>query len=254
MITGVSGFHWAARWGHLNTVKSFSRAFPTVDLQDNAGWTPLAYAICGRHLPIVEFLLAQHADPKALSSGGVSLHHLAIEQRFDDGAAALIKSGAEPDTRHIELRRVEKPSTQTQYLYDIPHATYTSKSEIPYIMLQLLASCVTGVVDCVAARNDFSTVVARKTMRLPLRGPEPELSAVKTEVGFMQSLLHPHIERVISTYEVVSKMDREFSFTMLPVGEENLEQYIERMSKEGPPPDEPRRLEGWMMCLATAVA
>jgi hypothetical protein len=60
----------------------------------------------------------------------------------------------------------------------------------------------------------------------------------------MQSLVHPHIERVISTYDVVTRnVLREFSFTMLPMGEEDLSWYIERISREGRPPDEPCRLE-----------
>ena len=61
--TGVSGFHWAVRWGHLNAVTVFSQKYPSIDL--HAAWTPLAYAIRGRHLGIVEFLLSKRADPQA---------------------------------------------------------------------------------------------------------------------------------------------------------------------------------------------
>lgn len=98
VTTGVSGFHWAARWAHLNTVTLFSQMYPSVDHQDNAGWTPLAYAIGGRHLGIVEFLHSKHADPQAQSPIGVSLHHLANEQKFDDVLLHQIWSSARCQT------------------------------------------------------------------------------------------------------------------------------------------------------------
>jgi hypothetical protein len=60
---------------------------------------------------------------------------------------------------------------------------------------------------------------------------EEMLAVAKSEVGIMQSLVHPHIERVISTYDVVTRnVLREFSFTMRPMGEEDLSWYIERIS------------------------
>ena len=50
----------------------------------------------------------------------------------------------------------------------------------------------------------------------------------------MQSLVHPHIERVISTYDVVTRdVPRELSFTMLLVGEEDFPRYIERIQERG---------------------
>lgn len=122
-----------------------------------------------RHLGIVEFLLSKHADPPAQSSIGVSPHHLANEQKFDDGAAALIKYGAAPDAKSSDTRRIRKSSTHTRHLYDIPHARYTNKSDIPYNVQSHLGAGAYGAADCVVPRDDPSTVVARKTQRLRTR-------------------------------------------------------------------------------------
>jgi len=238
----------------LNSVNLFSHEYPSVDLQDNTAWTPLAHAISGKHLEIVEFLLSQNADPRAQSSGGVSLHHLAIDQKFGDAAAALIKYGAEPDVRHSQLRRVRRSSTLTRNLYDVPRTRYTNRSEIPFKFLNRLGVGAFGIVDSVYSRNDPSVVVVRKTIPLREDSWERMLEESKHEVGIMQTLVHSHIERAISTYDVGTRENpREFCFLMLPVGEEDLDRYFKRMEGESNP-GELKRLEGWMMFLATALA
>jgi hypothetical protein len=47
--------------------------------------------------------------------------------------------------------------------------------------------------------------------------------------------VHPHIERVVSSYElVIDEMHKEFGFLMLLVGDEDLQEYIERTAISRP--------------------
>jgi ankyrin repeat protein len=123
--------------------------YPSVDHQDNAGWTPLAYAIGGRHLGIVEFLHSKHADPQAQSPIGVSLHHLANEQKFDD---VLLSSDMEQRRMPNALiyDAFESPAPTQDTFYDIRHTRYTNRSDIPYNAQSHLAAGAYGAVDCVS--------------------------------------------------------------------------------------------------------
>jgi ankyrin repeat protein len=68
----------------------------SIDMHDNANWTPLAYAVGGKQENPVNFLLSNGADPKVKFVAGVSIVNLAVEQRFEKGLKALLQAGAEP--------------------------------------------------------------------------------------------------------------------------------------------------------------
>jgi serine/threonine protein kinase len=253
----VCGIHWAAKWGNLNTLNLLLEPSATVDLQDNAAWTPLAYAICGKHIDVVKFLLSKHANPRALSSGGKSLYHLAIEEKFGEGAVALVGAGVvEPDLKHSEIRsgQIQDQSKSGSRIYDTQHAKYHNEEEIPFVAQRRLGVGGFATVELVRAR-DSELVLALKMFRITKRDRKMQLRYCDNEVAIMQSLVHPHIARVVSTFETyVENVPKAFGILMVPVGEEDLHYVMDRMGHSGPTPDDIRRLEGWMMCLATAVA
>jgi serine/threonine protein kinase len=253
----VCGIHWAAKWGNLNTLNLLLEPSATVDLQDNAAWTPLAYAICGKHIDVVKFLLSRHANPRAHSSGGKSLYQLATEEKFDEGAAALVGAGVvEPDPKRSEIRpgQIQDQNRSGSRIYDTPHAKYHNEDEVPFVAQRMLGMGSFGRVELVRAR-DSQLLLALKSYRITKRILKMQSRDYDNEVAIMQSLVHPHIARVVSTFETyVENVPKAFGILMVPVGEEDLHHFMERMGQSRPTPDDIRRLEGWMMCLATAVA
>ncbi|KAG5747902.1 hypothetical protein H9Q72_014013 [Fusarium xylarioides] len=97
--TGSTALHWAARNGHVGTVRTLIDRGAVVDVTDNAGRTPLAGAATNGHGMIIELLLALGATIDFRTNSGATPIHLAAR----NGKVTAIRllaavSGANPDS------------------------------------------------------------------------------------------------------------------------------------------------------------
>jgi ankyrin repeat protein len=103
--TGSTALHWAARNGHVGTVRTLIDRGAVVDVTDNAGRTPLAGAATNGHGMIIEVLLARGATIDSRTNSGATPIHLAAR----NGKVTAIKllaavSGANLDSSENDGR------------------------------------------------------------------------------------------------------------------------------------------------------
>jgi len=91
----VSSIHVAAQMGYQRQTKAFLDQGIDVDLKNQAGSTPLLYAVRGRHKDIVELLVAKGADINAKDKGGYTLLYYAIWSEDVNTVKAIVTKGAD---------------------------------------------------------------------------------------------------------------------------------------------------------------
>jgi serine/threonine protein kinase len=214
----------------------------------------LAYAIRGKHETVVSFLLSQDADPNSISSAGVSLLSLARDLEFDEGVTALRKSGAKSQADEID-----DSSSMTRVLYDTPHFRYHRYDEVPFQLVGYEPKMGGSVgIYRVTHRDHPFDYLARKELPLYLDTSDQSYKKFRRGVDVIRALVHQHIIEIKATYEVSSNgLIEQFGFTMLPVGDGNLQMYLQDVQTRFDPVDADRhlrRLEKWMSCLSSALA
>ncbi|GMF19216.1 unnamed protein product [Phytophthora lilii] len=129
-----TSLHWACATGRLDVAEFLlEHAHAAVNVQDDAGWTPLMSAASAGHGDIVGLLLSKGADANLPNENGqIPLHyhrviiallldhgakvntrdvggntplHLAISEGYDDIARFLIENGANPNAKNNDEER-----------------------------------------------------------------------------------------------------------------------------------------------------
>jgi len=89
----------AAMAGDVDAVRRLIDLGFAVDAVDAQGCTALLRAAGGGHLPVVDLLLARHADPQHASASGATPLSAAVSMRQVDIVSALLDAGAELEHR-----------------------------------------------------------------------------------------------------------------------------------------------------------
>jgi serine/threonine protein kinase len=130
----------------------------------------------------------------------------------------------------------------------VPHEHWDTHSLIPYEHIEFLGCGGYASVDAVRRSGK---VYARKVFRM--RGNELDgvASKLRSEAIIAGRLSHKHIVEIVGTY----RWKREFGIIMLPVVEEDLEHYLDRV--DAIPTShlslERAQLLSWMQCLINGV-
>ena len=85
----AKALHMAAAFNQYNTVRYLVRKGAYVNIQDNAGWTPLHYAALRGNTEVCKFLVSAGANPNIRSNKGKTAENLAYN-RGNRGCAQSI--------------------------------------------------------------------------------------------------------------------------------------------------------------------
>jgi len=139
--------------------------------------------------------------------------------------------------------------------YNYTHHEYENLDAVPFKTLEVLGKGSLAYVEAVRRKdNSYPTplVLARKVIHVPPHKHRQMFPIVRQEVEIMRSLCHQHIVSVVGSYETLSP--RRFCILMSPVGDEDLSRFMERVAENDFPSEDLGRLQGWFVCLASAVA
>jgi serine/threonine protein kinase len=145
------------------------------------------------------------------------------------------------------------------------HEKYKRSSMAPYAVTRRLGHGSIGIVEEVEKREQFGVEqrwdsLVRKQVRIQRYGSSAKSlrRRVMQEVESLESLKHPHIVKVIGTYEeIVDRSTNYYSILMHPVGETDLKSLLDRVgetSMNGNTDEEMSWLQAWPSCLASALA
>ena len=105
--------HWAARFGHRNSVELLLSKEVNIDEVDPWGMTPLHLAAREGHKDCVELLLKANADPNAVDSQNRTPLHWAAENGSAECVELLLKAKADPNKGDNGNRTPLYVATQT---------------------------------------------------------------------------------------------------------------------------------------------
>lgn len=97
---GSSPLHFAAQYGHSDTIEVLLRAGVSRDTRTKVDRTPLHIAAQEGHLDIVQLLVMHGADIDAKDLLRMTPLHWAVERGYTDIVEALLSNGADPDTEN----------------------------------------------------------------------------------------------------------------------------------------------------------
>jgi serine/threonine protein kinase len=149
---------------------------------------------------------------------------------------------------------------------------YEKSSHMPLQYVKSLGHGSLGVVDEVRIFDSNLPSFARKRVRIERWNAKRRLEILRLEVDSMRRLTHPHIVKILGTYEDdVEERIRFYSLLMSPVGDADLKTLLFRISddwdmmrrmpdKERASKDTKNRarelqwLQTWFSCLSSALA
>lgn len=85
-LGGLSALALCVAWGHFDATRSLLEGGCAIDAQDDAGWSPLHWAVAMEDVAIASYLLNHHADILTRSRSGQTPSHLV---RRGPGGAAM---------------------------------------------------------------------------------------------------------------------------------------------------------------------
>lgn len=97
---GASPLHFAAQFGHSETIEVLLRAGVSRDTRTKVDRTPLHVAAQEGHLDIVNLLVMHGADIDAKDLLRMTPLHWAVERGFVDIVQSLLTNGADPDSEN----------------------------------------------------------------------------------------------------------------------------------------------------------
>ena len=98
---------------NMDGIRAGVRAGGDFTLHDRSGRTPLVFAIIKRDLPFLEELIARGAPLKPVGNASSPLK-LALINKFDEAAAALVAAGAEVEEENFRyVQRFSSEETRT---------------------------------------------------------------------------------------------------------------------------------------------
>ena len=144
------------------------------------------------------------------------------------------------------------------------HCVFNDASEAPLTCVRSLGHGSLGVVEEVSAGSQNKSTFVRKRVQMRYVNRAQRLQTVKQEAATMTKLTHPHIIKIIGTYQEDGPRSQLFySLLMYPVGDNDLKTFLEilgeqQISQNEPSYDAPlgeRRewLWTWFGCLAGAL-
>lgn len=141
------------------------------------------------------------------------------------------------------------------------HQIFEHSSQVPLIVRNFLGNGSLGVVEEVRHKDNARTFVRKKVL-LPYPSRKQRLKIMEQEAKALRSLTHPHIVKILGSYQDGSKNgNRCYSLLIWPVGQSDLKTFLEATgAKTKLEPGqlfqsrELMWLRTWFKCLASALA
>ena len=102
---GMTALHYAAREGHLETVRALLEAGVDLNIVNGDKFTPLVMAITNGHFEVAKFLLDHGADPKPASISGMTALYAAIDVQWAPKAWFPQPSTEQEKVGYLDLMR-----------------------------------------------------------------------------------------------------------------------------------------------------
>jgi serine/threonine protein kinase len=136
------------------------------------------------------------------------------------------------------------------------HAEYAQIEQGLFTVINFLGQGSMGFVEevCVPDSSQKFVHFVRKRVQMPHHLRKKRLEIVRHEAATMKKLHHPHIIKIIGTYQDGSTRGQLFySLLMFPVGQGDLKTLLE-MEDEVSQRDRSTWFPGWFRCLSSALA
>jgi hypothetical protein len=136
------------------------------------------------------------------------------------------------------------------------HAEYTQVEQNLFTVINFLGQGSMGFVEevCVPDSSQKFVHFVRKRVQMPYHLRKKKLDIVKQEAATMKNLHHPHIIKIIGTYQDGSTGGKLFySLLMFPVGQADLKTLLE-MEDELSQTHRAAWFPQWFKCLSSALA
>ena len=141
------------------------------------------------------------------------------------------------------------------------HQIFEHSSQVPLIVQNFLGNGSLGVVEEVY-HKDYTLTFVRKKVLLPYPSYKQRLKIIEQEAKALHSLTHPHITKILGSYQDGSKNgNRCYSLLIWPVGQSDLKTFLEAIGaktklKPGQlfQSQELMWLRTWFKCLISALA
>ncbi|OCL01228.1 kinase-like protein [Glonium stellatum] len=113
------------------------------------------------------------------------------------------------------------------------HETYTQPTEVPLLPVSSLGHGSLGVVEEVRTASSDKGSFVRKRVMIPRSERKRRLQIIEQEVKSLRSLTHPHIVKIVGTYEDVYDRGRHYySLLMWPVGDIDLKNFLDGLGED----------------------
>jgi len=141
------------------------------------------------------------------------------------------------------------------------HQIFEHSSQVPLIVRNFLGNGSLGVVEEVCHKDNARTFVRKKVL-LPYPSPKQRLKIMEQEAKALRSLTHPHVVKILGSYQDGSKNGNCCYFLLIwPVGQSDLKTFLEAIgAKTKLEPGqlfqsrELMWLRTWFKCLVSALA
>ncbi|OCL07353.1 kinase-like protein [Glonium stellatum] len=177
----------------------------------------------------------------------------------------LIKYELNPSSRDkatdILYKSLEDIVRECGWQWD--HCVFVDAREAPLTLVRSLGHGSLGVVEEVSIASQNKSTFVRKRVQIPYSNREQILRIIKREAAVMAKLIHPHITKIIGSYEDKSAYRIFYSLLSYPVGDSDLKTFLEILGEQqadqdessyGTPVVERREwLWTWFGCLAGAL-
>jgi serine/threonine protein kinase len=158
---------------------------------------------------------------------------------------------------HIQI--TDQPSSEQTIQscgWKTEHQVYSEIEQDLFTVVNSLGKGSLGVVEEVRLSPGYSSIV-RKRVQLPYHARKTYLNIIKEEAAVLRSLDHPHIVKVIGSYQDGISTSRQFySLLMFPVGDQDLKVYLEMVGGDTCFQNQDTAksvLKKWFKCLSSAL-
>jgi serine/threonine protein kinase len=156
---------------------------------------------------------------------------------------------------HVNPGEDHKTLIAQKYGWQPGHQTYDGHQAGLLIIVEPLGAGTYGSVEHVKTSSQGLGFV-RKRVQLPPHLREQRLEILKGEVEALRSLKHKHIVEIIGSYEEKLSTSSQFYYLLMaPVGEQDLQVYLQMHAETTTSDDLGARelLKKWFKCLASAL-
>lgn len=143
------------------------------------------------------------------------------------------------------------------------HRIFNDARDVPLAFVRSLGHGSLGVVDEVSIDPESKNTFVRKRVRVPYLNRVQRLRIIKQEAAALIKLIHPHIVKIIGSYEDGPPNAMFYSLLMYPAGDNDLKNFLEilgeqQINQNEFPSDAPvtqkrEWLWSWFGCLAGAL-